>query len=224
MKNGRRRENKPDSTLDKLGYTFYPKDWWTSATFFKLPPELRYLYLEIISMMYVNDGEWKADRLELHRRFGVDPMEKGWEILQGLFYVNDGVWTHPSVNKRLKKAIANRQNGQLGGRPKTQKTQLENPKKPTLEREREREGEKESKGEVFPSVLIASDEQYWGGVLMNYRHIKPADILTAWEGWYVNKFEWRKKELSEMRLSFETWLKDPHQRKQAVTANKYKIQ
>lgn len=75
-----------------------------------------------------------------------------------------------------------------------------------------------SKEGVFPSVLIASDEQYWERIEMQYRHLKPKEILDNWEGWYVNKFEWRKKELSEMRLSFETWLKDPHQRKQSVTA------
>lgn len=88
---------------------------------------------------------------------------------------------------------------------------------------KERKGKKEKERE-FPSVLIASDEQYWEGILMRFKHLKPLEILTSWEGWYVNKFEWRKKELSEMRLSFETWLKDPHQRKQAPVINKYKIQ
>ena len=88
---------------------------------------------------------------------------------------------------------------------------------------KERKGKKE-KEMVFPSVLIASDEPYWEGILMRFKHLKPKEILTAWEGWYVNKFEWRKKELAEMRLSFETWLKDPHQRKQSVNPNPYKIQ
>lgn len=76
---------------------------------------------------------------------------------------------------------------------------------------------KESKEGVFPSVLIASDEKYWETICIHYRHLKPKEILEKWEGWYVNKFEWRKKELAEMRLSFESWLKDPHQRK---TGNK----
>lgn len=138
--------------MDKLGYTFYPKDWWTSDTFFKLPPELRYLYLEIISLMYLNDGFWKASRTELTRRFGLDPMESGWELLQSLFIVNEDIWTHPSVNKRLRKTLANRENGQLGGRPKTQITQPVNPVEPTLERE-EKEKVKEKVNEVIENTL-----------------------------------------------------------------------
>lgn len=125
--------------MDKLGFTWYPKDWWTSDTFFKLPPELRYLYLEITSMLYMNDGYWEANRIELFRRFGVDPGDKGWELLESLFIVQGKFWTHESVNKRLRKAIASRENGKNGGRPKTQETQENNLKKPTLEREIEKE-------------------------------------------------------------------------------------
>lgn len=97
------------------------------------------------------------------------------------------------------------------------------PNSPANAKGKERKGKKE-KEMVFPSVLIATDEQYWEGILMRFKHLKPTEILTSWEGWYVNKFEWRKKELSEMRLSFETWLKDPHQRKKASNPNPYKIQ
>ena len=89
---------------------------------------------------------------------------------------------------------------------------------------KERKGKKEKEIE-FPPVLIASDEQYWERIEMQYRHLKPKEILDKWESWYVNKFEWRKKELSEMRLSFESWLKNPKQNFSSTSApNPGKIQ
>lgn len=160
--------------MDKLGYTFYPKDWWTSDTFFKLPPELRYLYLEIISMMYVNDGTWRASRTELYRRFGVDPMEKGWEVLQDLFIVTDGIWSHPSVNKRLARALASKKNGQLGGRPSKE------PTKPNSETYENPPSEDKGKGNIklkakenetqtdwleewifWGNQIVKKEDQYW---------------------------------------------------------------
>ena len=33
--------------MSKLGFTFYPKDWWTSDTYFDLDIVERYYYLEM---------------------------------------------------------------------------------------------------------------------------------------------------------------------------------
>jgi hypothetical protein len=130
--------------MDKLGFTFYPKDWWTSETFFDLTPIQRYFYLESLFVMYLNEGKMKTQKTQLENRLRTQISNEDWESIISNFIIEDGFYTHPSVNKRLRKTLANRENGVKGGRPpKTQITQLENPKKPTLEREREREGERE---------------------------------------------------------------------------------
>lgn len=140
---------------DKLGFTFYPKDWWTSETFFDLSPSQRYIYLECLFLMYSNDGLLKTQKTQFENRIRISVSVEDWEIVTGLFIFEDGFFTHPSVNKRLRKAISNRENGKKGGRPpkeqETQITQKNNPKKPTLEREREREREtklKEDKNNI----------------------------------------------------------------------------
>lgn len=188
----RNKRTKPTSSMDKLGYTFYPKDWWTSDTFFKLPPELRYLYLEIISLMYMNDGSWRANRIELTKRFGVDPMEKGWELLQSLFLVDGDLWTHPSVNKRMRRTIANRENGQLGGRPKTQITQIKNPNKPTLEIE-EKENIKGKENEL-PIYVFPSFEDFWN------KYNKKVGKIAAEKEWEKISQDDREKIMIHLNL------------------------
>jgi hypothetical protein len=139
--------------MDKLGFTFYPKDWWTSETFFDLTPIQRYFYLESLFVMYLNEGKMKTQKTQLENRLRTQISNEDWESIISNFSIEDGFYTHPSVNKRLRKTLANRENGVKGGRPpKTQITQLENPKKPTLEREREREREIENKIETKESV------------------------------------------------------------------------
>lgn len=130
--------------MDKLGFTFYPKDWWTSETFFEFTPEQRYIYLECLFIMYSNDGYMKTQKTQLENRLRTQISDEVWNIITEKFIQDDNGYTHASVNKRLRKTIANRENGQKGGRPpKTQITQIENPKKPTLESESESESEKE---------------------------------------------------------------------------------
>jgi hypothetical protein len=135
--------------MDKLGFTFYPKDWWTSETFFELNPIQRYFYLESLFVMYLNNGQMKTQKTQLENRLRTQISDEDWATITERFMFIDGFYTHESVNKRLRKTLANRENGVKGGRPpKTQITQLENPKKPTLEREREIESEIESKNEI----------------------------------------------------------------------------
>lgn len=153
---------------NQLGFTFYPKDWWTSDSFFLLQPFERYIYLECLFMMYSNDGWISNNKLIVERRLGTTIKDEVWGKITDLMVEEGDQLTHKSVNKRLRKTLANRENGLKGGRPKgskkssenneknqsekTQKTQLKNPKKPTLEREEEREREievkKEKEGEV----------------------------------------------------------------------------
>lgn len=75
-------------------------------------------------------------------------------------------------------------------------------------------------GEIFPGALVWDDELYRETLDRLARSHNVPDLknlLDRWEGWYVNKFEWRKKDLQEMRISFESWIKDPKSRQQQQT-------
>lgn len=69
------------------------------------------------------------------------------------------------------------------------------------------------KSEILPGELIWRDQRYREESLyplaQGYGVINLEEVLSAWEGHYVNKYEWRKKTLQEMRLSFESWIKNP---------------
>jgi hypothetical protein len=111
---------------DKLGFTFYPKDWWTSDTFFELDHFERYIYLECLFIMYLNEGYLKTQKTQLENRTRTQISDEVWQRVTKKFISDEIGLTHPSVNKRLRKVLANRENGKKGGRP-------EKPKKPNSE-------------------------------------------------------------------------------------------
>ena len=123
----------------KLGFTFYPKDWWTSDTFYALNPFERYIYLELLFMMYANDGCVANNKVNAERRLGTTIKDDVWVKITDLMVKDGDQLTHKSVNKRLRKSITNRENGKLGGRPKKSETlkneknnDSEKPKKPKI--------------------------------------------------------------------------------------------
>jgi hypothetical protein len=134
--------------MSKLGFTFYPKDWWTSDTFFELEPVERYFFLEFVFLMYQNDGylTYSKEQIEVRLRTQIKP--KIWEKITQLLTQTDLGYTLDSVKKRRSKAETSRENGKKGGRPpKPKNPEINLP----LEREREREyklKESESKKET----------------------------------------------------------------------------
>ena len=163
-------------TMTKLGYTWYPENWWTSEAFFEWEdyPLVRYAYREILDLLYSKKGNVKITQSILKSRFRIDLSLEEFEMLKSKFDVDDkGYWSSEKVKIRLTKAESARENGQKGGRPrgskntsnssdeKTQKpkkkTQKENPKNPPLERERESEIEIKSKSEIENKELDAYD-------------------------------------------------------------------
>lgn len=134
---------------DKLGFTFYPKDWWTSESYFELTPIQRYYYLECLFIMYSNDGFMKTQKTQFENRTRTQVLQSDWDLVISKFILDNGQFTHPSVNKRLRKTVANRENGKKGGRPpKPKKPNLETQKNPPLESERERERENKDKENI----------------------------------------------------------------------------
>lgn len=117
--------------MSNLGFTFYPKDWWTSDTFFDLSPVERYFYLECIFMMYVNGGSIASNKTLVERRLGSTISDNVWlKIVDKMIQTEDGQLTHESVNSRLRKANAARENGKSGGRPTGSKSAAKNPENP----------------------------------------------------------------------------------------------
>ena len=128
---------------DKLGFTFYPKDWWSSDSFYDLTAAQRYIYLECLFLMYANGGYMKTQKTQLEKRIRENINDEDWQIVTERFIYDSSGFTHASVNKRCRQAAANRENGKKGGRPpkeeKPKEPILETENNPPLERERERE-------------------------------------------------------------------------------------
>lgn len=149
----------------KLGFTFYPKDWWTSETYFTLTLTQRYLFLECLFIMYSNNGYLSNNKDLLQNRLRTEITNSDWEAVTKEFLLEGENFTSTSVNKRLKRAISNRENGKKGGAPKGNKNatkQPNQPKKttqnnPPLERERERE--RESKREIEDNILLEKESK-----------------------------------------------------------------
>jgi len=104
--------------MTQLGFTFYPKDWWTSDSFYTLNPFERYVYLELLFMMYDNEGSIKNDRVNVERRLNTTIKHEVWSRITDLMIEDGDQLTHKSVNKRLRKSVSNRENGKKGGAPK----------------------------------------------------------------------------------------------------------
>jgi hypothetical protein len=107
--------------MGKLGFTFYPQDWWSSDSFFELDPFERYLYLECLFVMYQNGGYMKYTRAQMEKRLNLKTQEikpKVWAKITQRFVRLKLGFTSDTITKRRKKAETSRENGQLGGRPK----------------------------------------------------------------------------------------------------------
>lgn len=75
-----------------------------------------------------------------------------------------------------------------------------------------------------PRHLVWNDELYQEVLERLCKSHKVSDLqghLDRWEGWYMNKFEWRKKDLQDMRKSFEAWLKDPKSQDKKTNGTKH---
>lgn len=208
--------------MDKLGFTFYVKDWWTSDTYFDLDFFERYIFLECMFSMYNNGGSMKPDKKNFERRHSVKITDEQWENVTKHFVIEDGNFTLTSVNKRLKKAITNRLNGQAGGRPpKPKKPSLETQKNPPLEREREIESEREEEKEIiiekpsfdfftltnFHSVEIGENEFTLLACRRSGKNTEEVKVLFAEflrEQQAVNRLTWKSE--AEAKTHFHNWI------------------
>lgn len=146
--------------MTHLGFTFYPKDWWTSDSFYTLNPSERYIYLELLFMMYDNGGSIKNDKVRVERRLCTTIKDDVWLKITDLMVEDGDQLTHNSVNKRLRKAVANRENGKKGGRPKKQENETyQKPKKPKKETQKNPPFKRESEIENESEIEIKNKEE-----------------------------------------------------------------
>jgi hypothetical protein len=137
--------------MNKLGFTFYPSDWWSSDTFYELEdPTDRYIFLECLFIMYRNGGYMKTQKTQFENRTRIKVSDETWEKITAKFIKDENGFTSLTVNKRLKKAIISQSNGKLGGRPPKQN----NPENPT---EKPKEKEKEKEKEKVRGFILGND-------------------------------------------------------------------
>lgn len=155
--------------MSKLGFTFYPQDWWTSDTFFEFTPFERYIYLECLFLMYRNDGYMKTQKTQFENRMGLSEIpQEIWDKITQKFEKNNLGYTSVTINARLRKAIISRKNGEKGGRPRKQNNP-ENPENNLKEKENIKEkiielGDKTQKHFILIIPKYINDEPYrlWG--------------------------------------------------------------
>lgn len=124
--------SKPDELKNKkkkIGFTMYPKDWWSSGTFFDVDDMLlRYFYIEMMFMIYSESGFWMEDRLHFSKRLRHQLTDHEWGSLKALYRVEtfaDGntYWHHDGISERLgispRQIVANRTNGVAKSNPNT---------------------------------------------------------------------------------------------------------
>lgn len=205
---------------EKLGFTFYPKDWWTSDSFHELEAKEKYVYLECLFLMYDNgDGYMNYTKSQLEKRFSVKLSEDEFNRITGRFIKDENGYTSLTVNKRMRKAIASRENGKNGGRPKkddvekTQKTQEKNLKKPALEREREREREKKDMAENLPTQkndFLIREQRFYQS-LTKYVETYGKDMVRKFYDYWrepnksKSKMRWEQERTWELGLRLKKW-------------------
>jgi hypothetical protein len=150
--------------MDKLGFTWYPQDWWTSDTFFELDPTERYIYFECLSLMYRNGGYMKTQKTQFEERIKITVSDETWDKITQRFLKTDHGYTSLTINKRLKKAEISRQNGRKGGRPKKENNP-ENPEENLKEKEKEKRNlntdEKLSDWDFWGNQIVNDQDAYW---------------------------------------------------------------
>jgi hypothetical protein len=207
--------------MAQLGFTFYPKDWWTSDSFFLLQPYERYIYLECLFIMYSQDGWMSNSKLIVERRLGTTIRDEVWNKIKDLFISEGDHITHKSVNARMRKTLSNRENGKLGGRPKTQcikedekpkKPKIKTQKNPPLEIEVEKEIEIEEEGEknTQPPNFKKLTKEEFHSELKNYVEEFGKEVVTKFFNYWSEKdtkgkMKFQKQDTWETKLRLITW-------------------
>lgn len=211
--------------MDKLGFTWYPQDWWTSDTFYELKEPLeRYVYLECLFLMYRSGGYLKTQKTQFEERIKISVSDEIWKKITGKFLKTDDGLTSLTVNKRLNKAEISRQNGRKGGRPKKQKNP-ENPTQKPKEKEKGKEkgnlntDEKFSDWDLWAEQIITGQDVYWQN--MKGRKVSREEMHTFLS--VATRKAWTMETQQAFRRSLMGFV-DTSEKQKTKDKNLYKIQ
>ena len=171
--------------MDKLGYTFYPKDFISDPDVMMMTPSERGIYRDLIDLAYMSNNCIKYSLIQLSKYCNAEISDvENILKLKGL-KVGE-YWTIPSCNKRILKANVNRDNGAKGGRPSKPKDNpnnnpTNNPNKTQTERQREREREEEEEEEISMSGKPDYEHIYKGWVNFINKSFGRKYTTEAWK-------------------------------------------
>jgi hypothetical protein len=142
--------------MDKLGYTFYPKDFISDPDVMMMSPSERGIYRDLIDLAYMSDNCIKYNLMQLSKYCNAK-VEEIETILQLKGLKVGDYWTIPSCDKRIAKSKINKVNGGKGGRPKKPKENptnnpTNNPNETQTERQRERE-KKDKEEKIYKNKI-----------------------------------------------------------------------
>ena len=198
---------------ERLGYTFYPKDFSSDPEVMMMTPSERGIYRDLIDLAYLNNNAIKYSFVQLAKYTNSTEQEVEEVLLKKGKKVGNN-WTIPSCNKRIAKAMANRENGKRGGRPKkTKQNPTYNPTETQTERQRESEEENEEEKEkrTYIEFLKNDNLTIYEQMLMNLRLSDEDKFLEFFENkcvledvpfeiqkikarWNILSANWKKEE------------------------------
>jgi hypothetical protein len=204
--------------MDKLGYTFYPKDFISDPDVMMMTPAERGIYRDLIDLAYMSDNSIKYSLIQLSKYCNAE-IEQIENILKLKGLKVGENWTIPSCNKRIAKAKINKENGTKGGRPPKPKNNpnqnpIDNPNETQTERQRERERESKKEIEIeskfnFKSNLVSLglDEQIANDYLKVRKAKKGVNSKTAFD-MLISEVKKSNKPISEcIKLCIErNWI------------------
>jgi uncharacterized protein YdaU (DUF1376 family) len=128
--------------MNRLGYTWYPKDFISDPDVMMMSSSQRGVYRDLIDLAYMNDNKIKYNLMQLSK-YCNSTEEEISEVLALKGKKIGDFWSIPSCDKRIAKSQANRENGSTGGRPTKPK---ENPTNNPTETQTITQTEPNSKG------------------------------------------------------------------------------
>jgi uncharacterized protein YdaU (DUF1376 family) len=204
--------------MERLGYTFYPKDFISDPDVMMMTSSQRGIYRDLIDLAYMNDNKIKYNLVQLSKYCNTTETEIN-EVLS-IKGIKDGdFWTIPSCNKRIAKAQTNRENGSKGGRPKKPKQNpTNNPTKTQTERQREREREKEreltTEGEPSTFKNLNDRKIEFGTLVKDFVGTYSDDMckrfFNYWTESNVNgkKMRFEMEKVFDLKRRLATWAKN----------------